>query len=480
MGRLPVKFGAIVAAVVISGAFGTANAGEVLPTADPATVEATKFRATFGFPADAQRVALAASSTEYSSEPYGVPLSKAEIGELQRRVEVERAVWDAAAYGATQPDWAGYYIDQHDRGTPVFLVTATGDALPSQLAARTPTGVDVRVRVVEHSMTDLNDLQDQIFADRGRLAAEGIVLTGLGIDVVDNAVEISVERLDESVQMILLDRYGPALTFREEGVAVSDACTSTTNCRPIKGGLRIHNQTEPVGVNDCTSGFIIRRSAGGAWPLALLTAGHCIAGHSVNTPWEHNTSLSNAAAYLGDSKWQTWGSKAASTDGQVRESDVGVIQIDNRAGNIPTIANQMYVYNGSIHVFNVVTWIPTVNQTVGSQACSYGSYTNMSHCGVILGINERHSSPAWGVLHWIDNTIEYDWNAIPGDSGGPIYQVWGSDRAALGTHVHSTAGGGSTGYGWYTPYAVGQADYINVTTAAGHADSYYLCTDSNC
>lgn len=239
----------------------------------------------------------------------------------------------------------------------------------------------------------------------------------------------------------------------------------------MKGGLHIHNAGFAEGTNDCTSGFVIRRWKDGSWPLAILTAGHCVA-HGVNEWWEHNN------LPLGKSKYQTWGSTAI--DGQVRSSDVGVIEIYDVNGSIPATANQLFVYNGSNHIFSIPTYIPTSNQTTGSQACAYGFNSNSSHCVTILKTNVKHSSPSWGVTHWIMNTIEYDWNLIEGDSGGPIYQQWGDDRAAMGTHVHSTSGGGSTGYGWYTPILVGQADYNNVTTAQGNPDSFVLCMDANC
>lgn len=118
---------------------------------------------------------------------------------------------------------------------------------------------------------------------------------------------------------------------------------------------------------------------------------------------------------------------------------------------------------------------PQQYQTVGVQACAYGSHSNDSECGVIgPNINVRHSSPAWGQTIYITGTYEYSIDLIPGDSGGPIYQVLsGSNRAALGTHVHSTAG--SSGYGWYTPFDRGQYEYDNQTT-----DSYYLCTTASC
>lgn len=89
-------------------------------------------------------------------------------------------------------------------------------------------------------------------------------------------------------------------------------------------------------------------------------------------------------------------------------------------------------------------------------------------------------NPGAEVCHDIRNTKVYNYNLIPGDSGGPIYQVATSTtRYAMGTHVHSVEGNtvpviGQDG--WYTPYGSGQTAYV----LASPGDNYSICVTAAC
>jgi hypothetical protein len=279
------------------------NVGAADPdSAEPeatAIEHATTFRETFGFPSDRSFVEQAESDPNYSSELYGVPLSNAEIAEMQRRIGVERAAQPAVDLASKQPHWAGWYIDQRDQGTPVFLFASGGGELGAEIADLMPE-TRFRVERAERTWEELLETQRQIDQATDRLIASGIDLTMTGIDIRANRVDVGVDGLTADDKAVLTKEFGEGLPFRDEAPAVSDACTGATgtlNCRPIKGGLRMNNS---VGGNGCTSGFIVRRSANGA-QLAVLTAGHCIAGHPVNTDWNHNGSR------FGESKYHTWG-----------------------------------------------------------------------------------------------------------------------------------------------------------------------------
>jgi hypothetical protein len=141
----------------------------------------------------------------------------------------------------------------------------------------------------------------------------------------------------------------------------------------------------------------------------------------------------------------------------------------------------MYINNGSTGaIYTVTGYVPDSNQTVGSQACAYGYASNNSECEFITDWDETNESCVGTVCKDINHTKEYSWNLINGDSGGPIYQVaGGTNRLAMGTHVHSEGGdvpGGSPGTGWYTPYIRGRDAYV----AVSGGDWFYICNTAGC
>jgi hypothetical protein len=233
----------------------------------------------------------------------------------------------------------------------------------------------------------------------------------------------------------------------------------------MKGGLSI---VGPAG-NECTSGFIVRRTLhNGA--LAVLTAGHCIAAEPMESIWKHNNDR------FGETKYQTW------SDGENDDKlgDVGLIELDVTEADALAAANKIFVFNGSSnHELSITSYVPNGVQTEGTPACIYGTNSNNSECGLaILDYDERHSSPrtinGQTVTKWILHTNELPIDMDSGDSGGPVYRNISSGvRYAMGTHVHSTNGAGA--FSWYTPYQWGQTAYLNETP-----DYYTLCIDANC
>lgn len=118
----------------------------------------------------------------------------------------------------------------------------------------------------------------------------------------------------------------------------------------------------------------------------------------------------------------------------------------------------MYIFNGSSGgIYTITGYVPNQFQAVGGQACAYGFASNNSECVTITGYNQTNLSCVGTTCYDIMNTMEYGWNLIGGDSGGPIYRVVSgtSNRQILGTHVHSDAGGGA-GTGWYSPFETGK------------------------
>lgn len=444
------------------------NAGEL----DVQRLErATEFRRLFGFDARLVTIRLAATDSTYSSDPYGVPLSDAERAELLRRVQVEIDIEAAVRAASKLQTWGGYYIDQLDRGAPVFLFTSRDEAVEASIGDLAPTGSGLKFRTVSRTLAELNDLHDQIVESWDVLRADGVDITHTGTDIVGNTVTVGIDGLDDAAVRKVTDRFGDQLTFVDRSPAQADACP-TTNCTPIKAGIKAEG---PSG-SDCTAGPVVRRAANGGG-LAVITAGHCVVanGGALNLRWAHQigSTLEWPGDAFGDSKYHTFFDEST--------ADVTIIEIDSDWS--PAVANQMYLFNGSSGgTYTVTSPVLDQFQAVGGQACAYGFASNNSECVTITAVNQTNVScigaaPCADIRH----TNEYGWNLIGGDSGGPIYRVVSgtNNRQILGTHVHSDAGGGA-GTGWYSTYERGKSAYNIRTINAGNPDSYVLCYTAAC
>ena len=194
---------------------------------------AIAFREMFGLDATVSKVRSAAKSSDYSADPYGVPLSLEERLELARRAKVEDASVKAANVGAGEPTWAGYYFDQLNRGTPVFLFTSDPKAMRSELAPHLPDVAEFRVEQVDRSLADLMASKRGIERAYAEIRASGVHITSTGIDLITNRVTVGIQGLTDEAERAITSRFGPHIKFRERSVAQADACP-LSGCRPIK------------------------------------------------------------------------------------------------------------------------------------------------------------------------------------------------------------------------------------------------------
>ncbi|HET7180614.1 MAG TPA: trypsin-like serine protease [Candidatus Limnocylindrales bacterium] len=448
---------------------------------DPQTPEdrAREFRLTFGLDAREATIALAASSSEYDRDPYGVPLSMEERLELGRRAKVERAAEPAADFGAEQATWGGYYIDQLARGTPVFLFTEDIDAMSEAISRILPGGTEFRVERVGQTLASLENVKESIVDAYPRLKESGIYVTGVGLDLVTNHVVVEIDGLDDQSAGVISKEFGQAIEFRNNVAAEADSCP-LSGCRQIKGGIRI---VGPAGSNyACTSGFIVRRTLDDS--LAVLTAGHCL-WVQTTTPfgdaWYHDTT-SGTHDTFGHARYHGFH--------DMSYGDVGLIEIDpSESVYTNSTINKIYTDRNGGSLSLVTGVVYDSYQTQGSQACAYGAFSNDYYCTIVNDIDETKVStatPAWGstVNYLIQDTKVYGYNLIPGDSGGPIFRI--DDPIAgtvlmLGTHVHSKTGNSNPAVeassGWYTPWNWGRQSYYQ---ASGYIDDYVVCVTATC
>lgn len=78
----------------------------------------------------------------------------------------------------------------------------------------------------------------------------------------------------------------------------------------------------------------------------------------------------------------------------------------------------------------------------------------------------------------VTKTVEMGYDSQGGDSGGPVFYPGGTgtNKIALGTHVHSTEGShGAVGFSWWSPFDTGRN-----TFSAMHGYTYTMCITSSC
>lgn len=189
---------------------------------------ALDFREMFGLDAAQSLVIAASRDPGYSADNYGVPLSRPEEAEMQRRVQVE---WDvqAAANAASQlSNWGGYWFDQLNRGVPVFQFVGDSNEARAQLGKLLPRGIEYRVVPVKHSLNELKKLKYDVVAAWPELRSRGVDIVSTGIDVKANRVVAGISGLTDSASSIVGARFGPTVRVVERKRGRADACPPAT------------------------------------------------------------------------------------------------------------------------------------------------------------------------------------------------------------------------------------------------------------
>jgi len=447
--------------VLTMGSLGAA-ASEPDPAESAQVDQAVAFRLSYGFEADRDFVATSLhESWTFPNTEWGVPLTSDEASELRRRELIQVSMRPAIKFAVEQTGYAGAYIDHAKGGVLVFLFAGTAPH-QDEIGGLLPTDVAFEVRIVERTYAQLLTVKADIVRERIALAAEGIVINGVGIHPPTNTVLVSLEALRDDAQDAMRTRFGPGLSFRSLAPREFDVCSSSSNCWPPKGGIEIIG-TQPADDVECTAGWIVKRTDNST-VRQILTAGHCVSvGGGGGAPWNHNGNG------IGDGQSNTW------VDGN--DSDVGLVGIVT--GSLPSIKNQFIsgsTPSPSVPVVSVVTdYYYSWEQIVGSTVCRFG-ITQKRDCGQIAVEDVMNESEARGTSKTIMRTWEVNFDSDGGDSGGPVYMNGaGSTKIAFGTHVHSETGYVPAHHGWYSTYVVGQLEYADVS-----GKYYNICLSSSC
>ena len=430
-------------------------------TVTPEQAKAIHFRETFGFSSDLALVQIAElDEAHYSSDDWGVPLSEQELADMDGRMYVQGSLSDAMAYALEEPDFGGAYIDQHAQGLPIYQFTSELDRHRSELTNKLPNDVAFRVDQAERTLAELLEQQAKIDAERKALSNSGVVVVETAI--LTDSVLVGVDGLTKDVEEVLTSKFGPGLTFEDARPALADTCYNGSNCRPIKGGIKL----EPDGDAGkyCTSGFVVKRTDTHA--LALLTAGHCTAQFPFDKLYRHNGDS------FGRAREETFAAN------YTRPADVGLISIFSAEADLITNANWMH--RGAGEVFNVVRLEPGDYQVIGMAVKRYGVTSGTDAGAINAGYANRLSCLPSGLCMTVTQTRRVDFDSTGGDSGGPYWYphyTGGSNVVAIGTHVHSEdeTQDPPPWYGWYSPIDKGAAGFDALWPY-----TYTLCITASC
>ena len=120
-----------------------------------------------------------------------------------------------ASWVQAHPDvTAGLYVS----GDAVW-VGFTMRAEAELAALRRDTGGVSNVRAFRATFTEaeLRGLQDRVTADLADLKAQGVDVSGVGVDVYTNRLSIMLAHVDDRTCAVLVERYGNGRFYVEEG-----------------------------------------------------------------------------------------------------------------------------------------------------------------------------------------------------------------------------------------------------------------------
>jgi hypothetical protein len=344
---------------------------------------------------------------------FASPADKAKMERQAALKAAARPITDAAEKDAAASGASGY--TSVSLGTDSVVVAWKG-ALPKTVRAAVAlarTKVDVQVVAAEHSRAQLKASAEKIktalLADGGAEAAFSVQLPtdGSGV-VVATEGDVADTKSD-------LPTTEVPVAVRKQDVAET-TWGRLADTTPFWGGARI---TNAVNGAQCSTGF----SVTDGWTNYILTAGHC--GHP------------GGGWYNGD--WTRWVGTASREhvgyDLLMIPASVGPRIYDGGVGSgefSKGVAGYDYTYAGE--------WLCVSGSVSGAVCGLYNDsrYFNYSYCG----------TEAYGRWEcYSDLMIAFQTSGIvavrPGDSGGPVFGLWGNNDVIAKGIISGRANGGT-------------------------------------
>lgn len=416
-------------------------------------------------------IVIAAGVTSAASSPTGEDVafrhpSGLSVVAQDREPPIPEKLRDAAgaleALSEANPDDFGYVSADPDGTLRLGVATGTGHtALAAFLQGKAPAPAKAATNEAEQRLDEVARQAREVLGlsvtevpgrARSQVEADKDFAIGLSLDprfadagVWQTHVEresgrviISVENLTDVLAQHLVDTYGAS------NVAVdiapnpesSNSAGRLADNSPHYGGARI-----AIGTGNCTDAFawLIDSSTPG-----MLTAGHCAPSgdSSVSTPTTTNMGFVTSASRENYSSAGTVYFTGQST----YRGDLALIQ------NYSTPTSHPYIYRGAYNSASNTHVSGKFSRRAqsGDQYCTGGSYSG-EICGWIVDLTQTNRTMSTGDIkrNIVISTYKKGWCVRPGDSGGSVFIVSGSNIVAKGVH-NGGGGGGSDYYGGAT------------------------------
>jgi hypothetical protein len=384
------------------------------PTQEEQVSDSIAFRDAFGLNSDPTYVqsVVADPANDPAVDQYGVPLTPAEVADLDHRVDVQAEIDTIDAYGDAHPDsYAGVYVDQLHGGLIYVGFTANADANFAAVKAQFayPDMLRQFPTTPAHTYAELQALDQRVQTDvaNGTLAADGVVSAGINEET--NKVEAESLAPTAAAAADLQARYGDAVTLvqRDQGGPADSAITH--HIPPNIGGLEIDNSRNGA----CTSGFgaYKRSTSNGKTSRRYfdVTAGHC-------TDRYHSRGYNVAFRHTG----KLFGRVRKNTiwpAGKTVNADALTLRIPQRAHSNAYFLRSK---DGKAHIAHVKSAYKRVHR--GELMCHSGWATGKERCGHVeksgQSVTEENGTV---VTDLVRVTFGSKCWVRQGDSGGPVY-----------------------------------------------------------
>lgn len=352
--------------------------------------------------------------------------------EAARRLRLQSEIPDLALEWsqALGERFAGAWIEHHPEFGLVVMTTDASVPVPSELifSARTPE-IPVRFVEVDHSVSDLENLRDQLVLD-DYLAAYGV---GVGIDIRKNRVYI--DSPVDSSKILATDRELVVTPIANPDESVEIPTSSRVEVRYglnstgdyyLYGGEKLDTDGNwNNGTDRCTTGFTVRSTTNNV--PAITTAGHCpnALKYLINSSTNIDLNFRFEVVNAGGDDFQVLRHYGGHTYRPYFRADYG--ELREQTGSIPS---------ASIMVGQIVT---RFGQRTGASMVVVTDPTFAPGGSYEANNCNGNCQAKWvkaGQVCFGSTCVPFSSNG--GDSGGPVF----SGTTAFGFHSGSSACGG--------------------------------------
>lgn len=416
----------------------TAVTGSAAEAGDGDTIEdqALRFRTSVGLDTSPAAISTAAASAtaDEGIDEFGVPLTPAELTDMNERMELQDKLDEITEYGDTETPatFGGVWIDQLDDGTVKVAFTANAASHQDELENILDSD-RVETFTVDENLTELLETRDDLRDAWEDLEGDGIDVTSIAIDVSQNDVVVGLDELN-TVGSTAVEAFGDSVEPIEQplpdngvgrpmspSVGSIDAQGFDSNF--VYSKARVRNSGVPLPAGSmiakkngatCSSAFAVSRKVNNKAKYYILTASHCLTGR-----YYHNGQNKYASGLIGK----------AYDNFDMKQFDLMLISTAKKRATSRVLLDP--AGGGKYLRMNDYMEAPRHELNYkGDILCRVGYRKSKKECGKVTDPNVDTTFSQRKNVH-VYNLIETDIFARQGDSGGPLWKQ--DSNSAIGT-----------------------------------------------